>query len=93
MLKDLKLSLCGDIGLPTVVLSGLGSRRTHPYGVEGASMARTAPFPLSSIPAYIEHSMKVLCVLRFHTQLREPGMLVLQLLLHCSCRRFLRQPQ
>jgi hypothetical protein len=60
MLKVLKRSLCGSIGL--VVLSGLGSRRTHPDDVEGASMARRAPFPLSSIPAYIEHSIKLLCV-------------------------------
>ncbi len=60
MSKDLKRSLCGDIGL--VVFSCLGSHRTHPDGVEGASMARRAPFSLSSIPVYIEHSMKLLCV-------------------------------
>jgi hypothetical protein len=42
-----------------VVLSGLISRRTHPVGVEGATMARRAPFPPSSIPAYIEQSMKL----------------------------------
>jgi hypothetical protein len=55
-----KKQLCGDIGL--VVLSGLGSRQTHPDGVEGTSMARRAPFPLSSIPANIEHLMKLLGV-------------------------------
>jgi hypothetical protein len=49
--------MCGDIGL--VVLSGLKSRRTHPVGVEGATMARRAPFQPSSIPAYIEQSMKL----------------------------------
>ncbi len=55
--------LCGDIGL--VVLSGLGSRRTHPVGVEGATMARRVPFPPSSIPAYIEQSMKLfVCLVR-----------------------------
>jgi hypothetical protein len=59
-LKGLKRSLCGDIGL--VVLSGLGIRRNHPDGTEGATMARMAPFQLSSIPAFIEYSMKPLCV-------------------------------
>ncbi len=51
--KGLNGSLCGDIGL--VVLPGLGSRRIHPDhdGVEGATMARRVPFPLS-----IEQSMK-----------------------------------
>ncbi len=39
--------------------SCLGSRRTHPVGVEGATMARKAPFPPSSIPAYIEQPMKL----------------------------------
>ena len=29
---------------------------------EGASMVRWAPFPLSRMPASIEHSMKLLCV-------------------------------
>ena len=41
---------------------GLGSRQTQPNGVEGASMVRRAPFPLSSLPVYVEHSMKLLCV-------------------------------
>ena len=57
MLKRPEMIVCGDIGL--VLLSGLGSRRTHPVGVEGATMARRAPFPLSSIPAYIAQSMKL----------------------------------
>ncbi len=51
----------GDIGL--VVLSG---RRTHPVGGEGTTimMARRAPFPLSSIPAYIEQSIKLfVCII------------------------------
>ena len=55
--KGLKRLFCGDIGL--VVLSGLGSCRTHPVGVEGTTMARRVPFPPSSIPAYIEQSMKL----------------------------------
>ncbi len=55
--KGLNRSLCGDIGL--IVLSGLGSRRTHFIGVEGATMARRAPFSPSSIPADIEQSMKL----------------------------------
>ena len=58
MLKMPETIVCGDIGL--VLLSGLGSRRTHPVGAEGASMARRAPFPLSSIPAYIDQSMKLI---------------------------------
>ena len=62
MLKSLKRSFSGDIGL--VVLSGLGSRRTHPVGTEGATMARRAPFPLSSIPAYIDQSMKLIVCLK-----------------------------
>jgi hypothetical protein len=53
MLKDVKRSLCGDIGL--VLLSGLGSRRTHPHGAEGAISTKL-------LPTYIEHSMKLLCV-------------------------------
>jgi hypothetical protein len=64
MLKRPETIVCGvvdsgDIGL--VVLSGLGSCRTHPVGVESAMMARRAPFPLSSMPAYIDQSM-TLCV-------------------------------
>ena len=51
MLKNLKRLFCGDIGL--VVLSGLGSRRTHPIGAEGATMARRAPFPTSGIPSSV----------------------------------------
>ena len=58
MLKMPETIVCGDIGL--VLLSGLGSRRTHPVGAEGATMARRAPFPLSSIPAYIDQSMKLI---------------------------------
>ena len=57
MLKTPETIVCGDICL--VLLSGLGSRRTHPIGAEGATMARRAPFPLSSIPAYIDQSMKL----------------------------------
>ncbi len=34
-------------------------REDGAVGVEGATMARGAPFPLSSIPAYIEKSMKL----------------------------------
>jgi hypothetical protein len=63
MLKDLKRSLCGDIGL--VVLSGLGTRRTLPDGVGGALMARRPQFSPSTvccIPAYIGHSMKLFYV-------------------------------
>ena len=58
MLKMPETIVCGDIGL--VLLSGLGSRRTHPVGAEGATRARRAPFPLSSIPAYIDQSMKLI---------------------------------
>ena len=54
----------GNIGL--VLLSGLGSRRTHPVGAEGATMARRAPFPLSSIPAYIDRSMKLIVSIHLH---------------------------
>ena len=61
MLKMPETIVCGDIGL--VLLSGLGSRRTHPIGAEGATMARRAPFPLSSIPAYIDQSMKLIVCL------------------------------
>ena len=40
------------------------SHRTHPVSVEGATMARRVPFPPSSIPAYIEQSMKlIVCLL------------------------------
>ena len=64
MLKMPETIVCGDIGL--VLLSGLGSRRTHPVGAEGATMARRAPFPLSSIPAYIDQSMKLtVCLSKF----------------------------
>uniref|UniRef100_A0A7S0MI34 Secreted protein n=1 Tax=Cryptomonas curvata TaxID=233186 RepID=A0A7S0MI34_9CRYP len=66
MLKGLEQSLCGDIGL--VVLSGLGSRRTHPDGVEGASMARRAPFPPSRMPASVEISIKLVVCLSEHTE-------------------------
>jgi hypothetical protein len=52
MLKRPETIVCGDIGL--VVLSSLGSRRTHLVGADGATMARRAPFPPSSILAYIE---------------------------------------
>ena len=62
MLKMPETIVCGDIGL--VLLSGLGSRRTHPVGAEGATMARRAPFPLSSIPAYIDQSMKLIVCTR-----------------------------
>ena len=69
MLKMPETIVCGDIGL--VLLSGLGSRRTHPVGAEGATMARRAPFPLSSIPAYIDQSMKLfVCLSASHQQLR-----------------------
>ena len=61
MLKMPETIVCGDIGL--VLLSGLGSRRNHPVGAKGATMARRAPFPLSSIPAYIDQSMKLIVCL------------------------------
>jgi hypothetical protein len=47
--------VCCDIGL--VVLSGLGSRQTHPVDVDsvvGATMARRARLPLRSIPAFLD---------------------------------------
>ena len=66
MLKRPETIVCGDIGL--VLLSGLGTRRTHPVGAEGATMARRAPFPLSSIPAYIEQSMKLYVCLSVWTE-------------------------
>ena len=68
MLKRPETIVCGDIGL--VLLSGLGSRRTHPVGAEGAMMARRAPFPLSSIPAYIDQSMKLIVCIRKEMGLR-----------------------
>ena len=61
MLKGLNWSLCGDICL--VVLSGLGSRQTHPDGVEGASMARRVPFPPSRMSASVEISVKLVVCL------------------------------
>ena len=61
MLKMPETIVCGNICL--VLLSGLGSRRTHPVGAEGARMARRAPFPLSSIPAYVDQSMKLIVCL------------------------------
>ena len=68
MLKMPETIVCGDIGL--VLLSGLGSRRTHPVGAEGATMARRAPFPLSSIPAYIDQSMKLIVCTVLQVRLR-----------------------
>jgi hypothetical protein len=58
---------CGDIGL--VILSGVESRRAHPVCVDGATMARRAPFPPSSIPAYIKQSimMKLFVCLQNHS--------------------------
>ncbi len=32
-----------------------GSRRTRPDDVKGATMVRRLPFPLCSIPAYVNH--------------------------------------
>jgi hypothetical protein len=58
MLKMPETIVCVDIG--SALLSGLGSRRTHPVGAEGATMARRAPFPLSGIPAYIDQSMRLI---------------------------------
>jgi hypothetical protein len=77
--KGLKRSLRGvDVGL--VLLSGLESRQIHhdPVGVdsltvEGATTARWALFPLCSIPAYIEHSMKLLGRGVFETVQRDLG--------------------
>jgi hypothetical protein len=59
-LDMLKTPLCGLVHNGLVVLSGLGSRRTHPVGVQGATMVQRAPFPPISIPAYSEQSMKLL---------------------------------
>ena len=39
-----------------------GKPSNSPRGAEDASMVRRAPFPLSSLPASIEHSMKLSCV-------------------------------
>ena len=39
-----------------------GKPSNSPRGAEDASMVRRAPFPLSSLPASIEYSMKLLCV-------------------------------
>ncbi len=36
-----------------------GKPSNSPRGAEGAAMARRVPFPPSSIPAYIEQSMKL----------------------------------
>jgi hypothetical protein len=36
-----------------------GKPSNSPRGAEGATMARRVPFPPSSIPAYIEQSMKL----------------------------------
>jgi hypothetical protein len=61
MLKGLQRALCGDIRL--VVLSGLGSRRTHPVGVDCGGRQDGAEDVISTkqyIPVYIEHSMKLI---------------------------------
>ena len=44
-------------------------------GAEGASTVRRAPFPLSRIPASIEHSMKLLrvCVFTLEQSIRFPS--------------------
>jgi hypothetical protein len=49
------------VGIPDTrsVPSFLGSSQTHPFDVEGATMAQMAPFPPSSITTYIEQSMKL----------------------------------
>ena len=73
MLKMPETIVRGDIGL--VLLSGLGSRRTHPVGTEGATMARRAPFPLSSIPAYIDQSMKLIVYLDYAVAKKEAHVL------------------
>ena len=39
-----------------------GKPSNSPRGAEDATMVRRAPFPLSSLPASIEHSIKLLCV-------------------------------
>ena len=52
-------------GTPMTKRNGLGLiRQSSRWRVARASMARVrrAPFPLSRIPAFIEHSMKLLCV-------------------------------
>jgi hypothetical protein len=41
-----------------------GKPSNSPRGAEGATMARRVPFPPSSIPAYIEQSMKLFVCLR-----------------------------
>ena len=72
MLKMPETIVCGDISL--VLLSGLGSRWTHPVGAEGATMARRVPFPPSSMPAYIEQSMKLfVCLSAWATRLESLG--------------------
>ena len=68
MLKRPETIVCGDNGL--VLLSGLGSRRTHPVGAEGTTMARRAPFPLIRIPAYIDQSMKLFVCLHMDSLLQ-----------------------
>ena len=45
-----------------------GKPSNSPRGAEGAAMARRVPFPPSSIPAYIEQSMKLFVCL----ELRSP---------------------
>ena len=80
MLKRPETIVCGDIGL--VLLSGLGSRRTHPVGAEGATMARRAPFPLNSIPAYIDQPMKLfVCPLQQQSGDRSSGRAVQRILI------------
>ncbi len=43
-----------------------GKPSNSPRGAEGATMARRVPFPPSSIPAYIEQSMKLFDCPRAH---------------------------
>ncbi len=44
-----------------------GKPSNSPRGAEGATMARRVPFPPSSIPAYIEQSMKLFVCLSAST--------------------------
>ncbi len=60
------LLVCVQVGylLLPLALDMLGKPSNSPRGAEGATMARRVPFPPSSIPAYIEQSMKLfVCLL------------------------------
>ena len=50
-----------------------GKPSNSPRGAEGAAMARRVPFPPSSIPAYIEQSMKLFVCPRRSASSSNPG--------------------